>query len=186
MSEDGNTAAPVADPAAEVKAMGKLAEAVAGLDPAAVARVLRWAADAFGVSINAATHKGGTAARAAGSAAESTGSGNGNSEVPQFADIADLFHAAAPQAEQDKALVGAYWFQFCEGRGEFGAQEVNSALNNLGERIKNITSAFDNLKARKPSYVVQLKKSGTSKQARKTYKLTVAGKQAVELMMGPH
>jgi len=31
-----------------------------------------------------------------------------------------------------------------------------------------------------------LKKSGTSKQARKTYKLTAAGKQAVELMIGPH
>src|SRR5262245_17212863 len=152
MSEDGNTTAPLADPAAEVKAMGKLAEAVAGLDAAAVARVLRWAADAFGVSINAATHKTGSVARGAGGVDEKPANGangNGNGEVvPQFADIADLFHAASPQTEADKALVGAYWFHFCEGRGEFGAQEVNSALNNLGERIKNITSAFDNLKAR--------------------------------------
>jgi hypothetical protein len=31
---------------------------------------------------------------------------------------------------------------------------------------------------------LQLKKAGTTKQARKTYKLTTAGQKAVELMIG--
>jgi hypothetical protein len=52
--------------------------------------------------------------------------------------------------------------------------------------VKHITSAFDTLKARKPAAVMQLKKSGSTRQARKTYKLTVAGKNAVELMIGTH
>jgi hypothetical protein len=69
---------------------------------------------------------------------------------------------------------------------DFASQEINAALKNLGHPIGNITSAFDNLKARKPAPVMQLKKSGTSKQARKTYRLTLAGKSAVEAMVRQH
>jgi len=61
--------------------------------------------------------------------------------------------------------------------------EGDAALKNLGHPIANITSAFNNLKARKPATVMQLKKAGTTKQARKTYKLTLAGKSAVEAMV---
>ena len=82
-------------------------------------------------------------------------------------DIAELYAAAAPESEFDKALVAGYWFQFVDGRPEFGSQEINSALKNLGHPIKNITSAFDSLKSRKPASVMQVKKSGSSRQARK-------------------
>jgi hypothetical protein len=40
------------------------------------------------------------------------------------------------------------------------------------------------LKSQKPALVVQLKKSGSTKQARKKYKLTTAGKKAVEQLIG--
>ena len=73
-----------------------------------------------------------------------------------------------------------YFLQFQQGQSDFGAYEVNAALKNLGEGVGNITTAFDTLKARKPADVIQLKKSGTSKQARKTYKVTLHGKTAVE------
>lgn len=178
MSEE-NKDAVVTDPVAEVKAMGKLAEAIAGLDPDATARVLRWAVDRYGVAVS-----GTSRTKHSGAGGEVAGNGNGGVSSGQFGELADLYAASAPEMDTDKALVAGYWFQFCEGKAEFGSQEINTALKNLGHPIKNITSAFDNLKARKPAPVMQLKKAGTSKQARKTYKLTVAGKSAVEMMIG--
>jgi hypothetical protein len=173
------------DPVAEVKAMGKLTEAVADLDEEAVGRVIRWAAERYNVTLG-----GGGARRKPGSPAGTGDAGdtgeNGNGVTQKFGELADLYAATSPETDADKTLVAGYWFQFGEGRADFGAQELNSALKNLGHPIRNITSAFDTLKARKPAPVMQLKKSGTTKQARKTYKLTVAGKNAVELMIGPH
>lgn len=183
---DKTKAAPT-DPLAEVQAMGKLAEAVAGLDDDARARVLRWAADRYGVAVSSARGKsGGASGSGTGSESADNGGTNGSGGSQRFPDIAELYAAAAPEMDTDKALVAAYWFQFGEGRPEFNSQEINTALKNLGHPIKSITSAFDNLKARKPAPVMQLRKSGTTKQARKTYKLTVAGKQAVEMMIGQH
>jgi hypothetical protein len=60
---------------------------------------------------------------------------------------------------------------------------VNKELKNLGEGILNITSALDALKAQKPALALQLKKAGKSRQARKTYKVTVAGLKFVENMI---
>ena len=172
------------DPMAEIKAMQVVAEAVTELDPEARGRVLRWAAERFAVTLAAG---GGRATqRQLGGSGTTSGNGidNGSGDTPEFSDIAELFAATAPENESDKALVAGYWFQFSEGRQEFGSQEINTALKNLGHPIKNITSAFTSLKARKPAPVMQLKKAGSSRQARKTYKLTLAGKSAVELMVG--
>lgn len=180
MSDDSKTPTS-ADRAAEVKAMGKLTEALAGLDPAAVARVLRWANDAYDVAISPLGAK-----RQAGGGGGGTGNGNGGNDGPQFADLAELHAATTPESDADRALVAGYWVQYGEGKADFASQEINAALKNLGHPIGNITSAFDNLKARKPAPVMQLKKSGTSKQARKTYRLTLAGKSAVEAMVRQH
>ena len=43
---------------------------------------------------------------------------------------------------------------------------------------------METLKAQSPALVMQLRKSGSSQQARKKYKLTAAGKKAVELLVG--
>jgi DNA-binding PadR family transcriptional regulator len=60
---------------------------------------------------------------------------------------------------------------------------LNKELKNLGHGVSNITSALDTLMSRKPALVIQTKKSGTSKQARKKYKLTLEGLRAVERMV---
>lgn len=180
MSED-NT-----DPMAEVKAMQKLAEAVAGLDAEATARVLRWAVDRYGVATGSSTGSKTRAGGGTGLAGAATENGGGNGTTPQFNELAELYAATSPESDADKALVTGYWFQFLQGQADFASQAINSALKNLGHGVSNITSAFDTLKAQKPALVMQLKKAGTSKQARKTYKLTAAGKNAVELMIGQH
>ncbi len=188
MSEEDKQPTVTTDPLVEVKAMASVAESLAGLDADAVGRVLRWAVDRFGVTTSVKTTNvtGGGGVRVGGSATvemQHTNNGNGGT-VPKFESFADLYGAANPESEADKALVAGYWFQFVEGKPEFGAQELNTALKNLGHPIANITTAFDNLKARRPAPVLQLKKAGTSKQARKTYKLTHTGRLQVDAMVG--
>lgn len=158
------------DPMAEIAAMKTVAEALAQLDAESARRVLAWAADRFGIAF------GGRSV----SRSEEEGPGGEEASDQAYSDIADLYAAAEPKSDPDRVLVAAYWYQFYEGLGEFDAQRINTALKHMGHGVKNVTSAFTSLKARKPALVMQTKKSGSTQQARKRYKLTTAGKQAVE------
>lgn len=100
-----------------------------------------------------------------------------------FATLSDLFAAAEPKRERDKALVSAYWFQRQSPSGSFTAQEVNKGLKDLGSRVINITGALGDLAEQSPRLVAQLGKSGKSRQSRKTYRLTPAGMEAVQRML---
>ena len=101
----------------------------------------------------------------------------------EFATLAELQDAASPVQDKDRVLVTAYWLQICEGGENFSAYSVNSALKELGHGVSNITNAFDALRRPKPALILQLKKAGTSRQARKTYKVTEAGIAAVRAMI---
>jgi len=104
--------------------------------------------------------------------------------VRSFSSFAELYDAAQPKSQSDKALVAGYWLQQSLGGDNFDSFSINKELKNLGEGVPNITSALDTLKGQKPALVLQLKKSGKSRQARKTYKVTVAGLKNVENMLG--
>jgi hypothetical protein len=106
------------------------------------------------------------------------------SQAPKYGSFADLFDATQPNSNSEKALVAGYWTQVCQGQEDFDGQSANRELKHLGEQIANITVAFNQLREQKPALVIQLKKSGKSQQARKTYKVTVAGIKAVEAMIG--
>jgi hypothetical protein len=160
-------------PNAELEAMGKMAAIVEPLEPDARTRAVSWIVQHFGIEIGRVpfgkrTGAPDTPARA----------------VPlDFDTLADLFHAARPRTDREKALVAAYWIQQSKGTAQFASQEVNSELKHLGFGVSNITDALSQLMNEKPSYVIQLKKSGSSKQARKTYKVTDAGNRKVEEML---
>lgn len=79
-------------------------------------------------------------------------------------------------------MVAAYWVQVCQGTGSFQSQSLNDGLKDLGHGIGNITEALSQLKDDRPALLLQLKKSGNTRQARKTYKLTQAGMKRVEEM----
>ncbi|MGC2224568.1 MAG: hypothetical protein WA624_20550 [Methylocella sp.] len=159
----------------EIKAMQKLAEALEPLDEPARQRALQWAISRY------------RAARASSltdlpnhANAESSGESSGQSA---FATFADLFEATSPKTESEKALVAGYWAQVCENQTSFAAQILNSMLKDLGHGVGNITEALTALKSDKPASVLQLKKSGTSRQARKTYKLSQEGIRRVQAML---
>jgi hypothetical protein len=104
-------------------------------------------------------------------------------QAPKYGAFAELYDATRPGNNSEKALVAGYWLQVCQGQQDFDGQSANKELKHLGEQIANITVAVNHLREHKPALVIQLKKSGKTRQARKTYKMTVAGIKAVEAMI---
>jgi len=166
------------DPMAEIDAMKTVAEALSTLDEASCSRILRWAADRFGVEIQAVPQQIVTNGQT-----QSDNHIEGTPRTQDFSDIADLFATIDPSSDPEKALVISYWFQVIENQSDFDSQSVNKELKNLGHGASNITSAMNSLIGRKPALVMQTKKSGTSQQARKKYKLTHEGVKKAEEMM---
>lgn len=109
---------------------------------------------------------------------------NGEAEAPEeFNHLADLFDRTDPHTEADKALVAAYWLQVCRQSDSVEGFGINKELKHLGQGLSNVTRAVDVLRKQKPALMMQLRKSGRSQQARKTYKVTHAGEKAVREMM---
>lgn len=100
-----------------------------------------------------------------------------------YSTFADLYSAAGPESNGEKALVAGYWLQVCQGAEGFASQAANKELTNLGHGVANITDAINSVKDLKPSLILQVKKSGTSKQARKLYKVSHEGLKRVEAMI---
>ena len=141
------------------------------------ARVIDWAAKRYGVKLQPAR-------RSAAAGAPDTGE-DGEPPAPELKHFSDLLDATqSPSTDADRALVGGYWFQVVQGRETFTGFQVNNELKNAGHGIGNITDALTTLQRRSPAQVRQTMKSGRTRQARKTYKLTVAGVRAVQAMMG--
>jgi hypothetical protein len=167
-------AAPKKD--SEVEAMGTVAGALDGLEAEQQSRVLRWAADRYSVTL------GGKKSTGAGSDA---GDGGGGSDPSEYEELGDLFSAAAATTDEDRALVVAYWLQELaeEKLTNFTGQDVNKELKNLGHGQENITRVFTALLATSPQQVIQTRKSGTTKQARKSFKVTKAGIKRVQELL---
>jgi hypothetical protein len=168
--------------------MGTIEAALAGLEAAAVSRVLRWAFERFEVAAPSTVPRD---RETPGDAKESDKSQKQRDEgekgdvtqVGSFGSLAEFYDAASPSDDKEKALVVCYWRQFTDGVSEIDAQSVSTALKHLGHALGNVTRTFDQLKAEKPASIVQLKKEGTSRQARKKFKVTSEGKKRVERML---
>lgn len=168
----------------EIDAMSAVATALTDLEEDARARVLRWAADRYGVVMAP------TARRADGSGAVDFEAGASEvtdeeiaEEAPAYQHFAELFAAASPKTNEDKALVAAYWVQVHEAHESWASRLLNTELKNLGHSIPNITDALSSNMRKKPQRVIQLKKSGNSRQANKTYKVTHEGLVYVQGML---
>ena len=105
-------------------------------------------------------------------------------EALTYSDFADLYAATNPRSESEKALVAGYWLQKCQGAEGFSGAAANKELTHLGHKVGSITNAINRIKNRKPSLILQLKKSGTSRQARKLYKVSHEGVKRIEEMVG--
>ncbi|MFZ1988992.1 MAG: hypothetical protein WAW96_04395 [Alphaproteobacteria bacterium] len=155
---------------AEIEAMAAVGKALETLEAPARERVLRWALSRF--EIESVSPRG-----------TSNGEDGNSGPNQKFSDLGDLMHAADPSNGPERALTVAYWFQQVQRQDGWTGADINSSLKNMGSGLANVTNTLNSLKARKPALVMQTSKSGRSQQARKTYKLTVAGLKEVQRML---
>lgn len=162
---------------AEVKAMADVVGALQGLDDEAVARVLKWAFQRYKAAVKDAAPKD--------SEAEEESEAGAEKGSPAFQNFHNLFERVNPASAPENALVAGYWFQVLAGQDDFDSQQLNKELKNLGYPSTNITRDLDALISRSPRQVIQVRKDGKTKQARKRYKLTHEGVKTVERMLKP-
>ena len=156
---------------AELKVMASIATLFAELEEDEIQRVLRWANEKYRVrppgSIGVIDVNAPTAIQ----------------EKREFADIPALFDAAKPTNGLERILVGAYFYQVVKGEADFESQSLNTQLKHLGFPSANITRDLERLVNRSPKLVIQVRKEGTTQQARKKFRLTTEGVRAVETML---
>ena len=157
----------------EIEAMGTIAKALEPLEQDAVRRVLKWTLERY----------------------QPRQSASGPAEAPSivglptampsrtFLGVHELFDAANPEIGLDRVLVTAYWFQALQGQSDWDSQKINAELKHLGHASSNITRDLDALMAKTPKQVIQVRKQGNTKQARKLYCLTREGTKAVEALL---
>jgi hypothetical protein len=158
-------------PDPELEAMAQVQVAFEPLDAEARGRVLAWIASRFDLD-----HSGVAPPSGRDEDAEV-------GEAPAFSEIGDLMHASGASTGPQRALVAGYWFQVVHKQPGFGGGEINGALKDLGHGLANVTKTLESLKAKKPALVLQIQKTGRSRQARKTYKLTVEGVRVVDRLL---
>lgn len=152
-----------ADEFAEIEAMKAVANAIKDLDRDAQGRVLTWVTGKYNIQSPDVNSLGGQPMESP------------STKKQENVDLPTAFASASPESDTDRALVGAYWFQVNKGQADIDSQEVNSELKQLGHGVGNITRAFDHLMAAKPQLVIQTRKTGKAKQARKKYRVTGEG-----------
>ncbi|MEO5950207.1 MAG: hypothetical protein ABIQ04_02045 [Candidatus Saccharimonadales bacterium] len=151
----------------ELEAMSAVSTILEKLDEQTKSRVVNWVADKYSGASRPVAHA----------------SGNGITDKNRettFSEFVDLYDHVDPSDQAEKALTGAYWFQVVKSEASWQAQGVNSILKDTGNGLTGISHVFERLQARKPALVRQIVKSGKTRQARKTYKLTSAGIKLID------
>jgi hypothetical protein len=150
----------------EIKAIGAITETLNNLSEEQRRNVLLY--------INA-RYAGQTVPRSSTTAPPTSGLG-----AEKFESLGDFFDALDPQTEADRVLAVGYWLQVVQGASDFESFPVNKELKNLGHTVSNITRALDTLISQTPRLVLQVSKTGSSKQSRKKYKITREGIKRVQ------
>ncbi len=110
------------------------------------------------------------------------GEPSSNNEVAETrqAELNSLIEKWTPTTQADWALLGAYYFQRILGHQNVTGFSVNKELKHHGYGVSNVTDCFSaNIEA-EPARILQTKKTGKSKQAKKVYVVTTAGIKYVE------
>jgi hypothetical protein len=155
----------------ELTAMQSVLTALQPLDEQARVRVLRWGWERFGEDGAAIT------------AMSSSHAAAGSERSEKFTDAAEVVERANASSGPERALCVGYFLQEVNGQSGFSGQDINSALKHLGHPLSNVTKTLSDLRAQKPALVLQVSKAGRAQQARKTYRLTVAGVDRVRQML---
>jgi hypothetical protein len=95
--------------------------------------------------------------------------------------VGEFLASARAKTDTERVLAVATYLQEYGGQTELTGAQINSELRHMGHGVSNITDVINTLKDKKPQLMIQTRKEGTTKQARKKYKVTAAG---IEFMRG--
>jgi hypothetical protein len=178
----------------ELEAMRAIASALDTLDEQATQRTLAWAYARFAGGLPTSVSPQGRGEQLAQTdeapEAQQTASRTAGTPLPDqgaegsWDHFAELYDAAGPATDGERLLVAAYWVQVVEGRDNFTSIALNNVLKDLGHAVGHISERMAPLVKQKPALILQLKKSGSTRQAQKTFKLSRAGSDRVGAMIG--
>ena len=173
----------------EIEAISTIVKALDGLDEEQKQRALDYANGRYGTFAPQENRSTASVPEALpGTGTDSEGNGLDHpltlEEIPKsYKHFGELFATANPTSNSEKALVAAYWVQIYCGNDTWKADLLNKELRNLGHSLSNVTKSLSGSMKTRPYSVIQVAKSGTSKQGRKRYKMTEAGRSVVESML---
>jgi hypothetical protein len=114
------------------------------------------------------------------------GSGTGRRGPRGGVQMGNLLGQWAPETMAERALIGAYTLSRGKADKTVTSQAINAELKRAGIPVPNITRAIESNLRAKPPLMVQKKKMGTTRQARKQYAITPEGVEFVEgKLQGP-
>jgi hypothetical protein len=95
--------------------------------------------------------------------------------LKRYKNIENLFLAADIKSVGSRILLAAAYLQEKHEYDEMSSYDINSRLKKLGYGVSNITTAINTLLNKKTPLMMQTKKDGTSKQAKRKFKVTEEG-----------
>jgi hypothetical protein len=108
------------------------------------------------------------------------GSGTGRRGPRGGVAMGSLLGQWSPETMAERALIGAYTLSRGKADKTVTSQAINAELKRAGIPVPNITRAIESNLRAKPPLMVQKKKMGTTRQARKQYAITSEGVEFVE------
>lgn len=113
------------------------------------------------------------------------GSGTGRRGPRGGVQMGTLLGQWSPETMAERALIGAYTLSRGKADKTVTSQAINAELKRAGIPVPNITRAIESNLRAKPPLMVQKKKMGTTRQARKQYAITPEGVAFVESKLQP-
>ncbi|HEX6371463.1 MAG TPA: hypothetical protein VF006_21270 [Longimicrobium sp.] len=108
------------------------------------------------------------------------GSGTGRRGPRGGMAMPNLLGQWTPETMAERGLMGAYTLSRGKADKTVTSQAINAELKRAGIPVPNITRAIESNLRAKPPLMVQKKKMGTTRQARKQYAITPEGVEFVE------
>lgn len=155
----------------EIQAMAASSKALDPLDDLARHRVINWLSEKYGAPVSVQPQQADMNPKDEPQDAGTTDS---------FTEFAELFNAFNPTSDAERLLVGAYWLQVVEGNGSWYSVAINKLLKPTGYGVGHISRVLSTELKQRPAKIIQLKRVGSNRQAKKACKLTDEGIKFVE------
>jgi hypothetical protein len=171
----------------EIQAMSDCYLALQNLDNDSRGRVIGWLASKFNInqtlgnlSVKGAQKDEGLPFHDQGQDRTTPPGSTSETNITDFENVADIFAKANPKTDADKVLVVATFLQLKNSLQDFASFDVQKELKHLGHGVTNITTSMGILEGKKPKLIIQTRKEGKSRQAKKKYKVTQEGIKTVK------